>query len=149
MPNFTDTEGRVWPLSITYASCKKILAECDVNILDVASIDQTIGRLRLDNLLVGDIVLCLCAQECRTRGLSLDDLRASLDGEALDQASNALLEGLAAFFRRGQKGQLLTEMIQKMKALEETATQQALKDITGGTLGMSGALDTGSLVSST
>ncbi len=138
MPNFTDTLGRTWPLAISYSTCKRILAQCDINILDVAQIDQTIGRMRLDNLLVGDIVLCLCSAECTARGISLDNFQDSLDGEALDCASSALLEGLANFFRRGQKGKLLTEMISKLKQMEQTATNQALADIERETSGKSG-----------
>ena len=138
MPNFTDTLGRTWPLAISYSTCKRILAQCDINILDVAQIDQTIGRMRLDNLLVGDIVLCLCSAECTARGISLDNFQNSLDGEALDCASSALLEGLANFFRRGQKGKLLTEMISKLKQMEQTATNQALADIERETSGKSG-----------
>ncbi len=149
MPNFTDTLGRTWPLNISYATCKRILAQCDINILDVAQIDQTIGRMRLDNLLVGDIVLCLCSAECTARGISLDNFQDSLDGEALDCASSALLEGLANFFRRGQKGKLLTEMISKLKQMELTATNQALADIERETSGTPGDLATVSLESST
>ena len=134
MPNFTDTLGRTWPLAISYSTCKRILAQCDINILDVAQI----GRMRLDNLLVGDIVLCLCSAECTARGISLDNFQDSLDGEALDCASSALLEGLANFFRRGQKGKLLTEMISKLKQMEQTATNQALADIERETSGKSG-----------
>ncbi len=149
MPNFTDTLGRTWPLAISYATCKKILAQCDINILDVAQIDQTIGRMRLDNLLVGDIVLCLCSTECTARGISIDNFQDSLDGEALDCASSALLEGLANFFRRGQKGKLLTEMISKLKKMELTATNQALADIEREMNGTPGDLATVSLESST
>ncbi len=138
MPNFNDSQGRTWPLSISYATCKRILAQCDINILDVAQIDQTIGRMRLDNLLVGDTVLCLCSAECTARGISLDNFQDSLDGEALDCASSALLEGLASFFRRGQKGKLLTEMISKLKQMELTATNQALADFQCETSGKSG-----------
>ena len=138
MPNFTDSQGRTWPLNISYASCKRIQSQCDINILDVAQIDQTIGRMRLDNLLVGDIVLCLCSAECTARGISLDNFQDSLDGEALDCASSALLEGLANFFRRGQKGKLLTEMISKLKQMELTATNQALADFQCETSGKSG-----------
>ena len=138
MPNFTDSQGRTWPLSISYATCKRIQSQCDINILDVAQIDQTIGRMRLDNLLVGDIVLCLCSVECTARGISLDNFQDSLDGEALDCASSALLEGRAGFFRRGQKGRLLTEMISKLKQMEQTATNQALADIERETSGKSG-----------
>ena len=138
MPNFTDTLGRTWPLAISYSTCKRILSQCDINILDVAQIDQTIGRMRLDNLLVGDIVICLCSAECTARGISLDSFQDALDGEALDCASSALLEGLANFFRRGQKGKLLTEMISKLKQMELTATNQALADIERETSGKSG-----------
>lgn len=138
MPNFTDSQGRTWPLSISYATCKRIQSQCDINILDVAQIDHTIGRMRLDNLLVGDIVLCLCSAECTARGISLDNFQDSLDGEALDCASSALLEGLASFFRRGQKGKLLTEMISKLKQMELTATNQALADFQCETSGKSG-----------
>ena len=149
MPNFTDALGRTWPLNISYATCKRIQSQCDVNILDVAQIDQTIGRMRLDNLLVGDIVICLCSAECTARGISLDSFQDSLDGEALDCASSALLEGLANFFRRGQKGKLLTEMISKLKQMELTATNQALADIEREMNGTPGDLATVSLDSST
>ena len=149
MPNFTDALGRTWPLSISYATCKRIQSQCDINILDVAQIDHTIGRMRLDNLLVGDIVLCLCSAECTARGISLDNFQDSLDGEALDCASSALLEGLASFFRRGQKGKLLTEMISKLKQMELTATNQALADIEREMNGTPGDLATVSLESST
>jgi hypothetical protein len=142
MPNFTDALGRTWPLSVSYATCKRIQSQCDINLLDVAQIDQTIGRMRLDNLLVGDIVLCLCSAECTVRGISLDSFQDALDGEALDSASSALLEGLAHFFRRGQKGRLLTEMISKLKQMELTATNQALADIERETNGKSGDLAT-------
>ncbi len=149
MPSFIDSLGRTWPLTISYATCKKILNQCDINILDVAQIDQTIGRMRLDNLLIGDIVLCLCSPECTARGISMDNFQDSLDGEALDSASNALLEGLASFFRRGQKGKLLTEMISKLKQLELTATNQALADIERETSGTPGDSDTVLQASST
>ena len=149
MPNFTDALGRTWPLSITYATCKRILAQCEINLLDVAQIDQTIGRMRLDNLLVGDIVLCLCVSECTARGISIDSFQDALDGEALDGASSALLEGLANFFRRGQKGKLLTEMISKLKKMEETATNQALADIEREMNGTPGVSDTALQASST
>jgi hypothetical protein len=129
MNSFTDSSGRSWSITINYKTCKMVHEATRVNLLDLRNIDETLGRLRFDHLLIADIVIALCSQECRARDLHIDVLAAALDGEVLSKASDAILEGLGNFFRRSHTGKLLSSLIEKMRTLEAAAIHQAISEI--------------------
>jgi len=145
MPNFTDSRGRVWPIEINFRTAKRVLNDCTFDLFDLERIDTILRRLRFDTLLVGDIVMSLLTSELTARSVDPKQLEESLDGAAIESASDAILEGLESFFRRGPKGQLLSQLIQAIKENERMALAEALTKLPSLT---SGASDTNSAVSS-
>ena len=133
MSTFQDSAGRPWTIAINYKTCKLVHEQVGTNLLDLRTIDDTLAKLRFDNLLIADIVTTLCAAEVKARELTIDAFTSTLDGESLSEASDAILEGLGNFFQRSRTGKLLNTLIEKMRKLETEAINQAIAAVSSET----------------
>jgi hypothetical protein len=102
-----------------------------MNLLDMQRIDKTIALLRFDHLAIAEITLAIIDPEIKARNLAVESVASCFDGDVLEAAGNAILEGLENFSPSGRR-KLLTRMITKAKELEETAIASALREPTLG-----------------
>ena len=83
------------------------------------------SRLFSDPCFLCDVLFVLCAPEAEKRSVSDEDFGRALRGDALDSATEALLQGIADFFPQRRK-EVLTELLTKMRTYQGRVTEAAI-----------------------
>ena len=96
MKTFTDNAGRTWTLAINVDVLKRVRGLVDVNLLDILD-GKLIERLYRDPVLLCDVVYAVCKPEADARSVSDEDFGRAMAGDAIEQATKALLEDLVLF----------------------------------------------------
>lgn len=96
MKTFTDNAGRTWTIAINVDAIKRVRGLVDVNLLDILD-GKLIERLYRDPVLLCDAVYAVCKPEADARGVSDEDFGRAMAGDAIEQATKALLEELVNF----------------------------------------------------
>jgi len=129
MKVFKDTAGREWQVAINVAAVKRVRSLIDVDLMGI--LDGTLlEKLISDPVLLCDVVYCLVKPEADAKSVSDEDFGKAMGGDALEHATQALLEELADFFPQ-QKRALLHKALVKLKALEEKALAAAERKLAG------------------
>ena len=125
MKTFKDSEGREWPVAVNTTTAKRVRDLCNVDLLDVAS-DRgaLILRIAADAVLLGDVLYAMCRTKAEERGLTDEQFGEAMDGDAVEAATEALLEELVDFFR-GRKRALLTKALAKANQYVDMAADKA------------------------
>jgi len=96
MKTFTDNAGRTWTIAINVDVLKRVRGLVDVNLLDILD-GQLIERLYRDPVLLCDVVYAVCKPEADAQSVSDEDFGRAMAGDAIEQATKALLEELVNF----------------------------------------------------
>ena len=96
MKTFTDTTGRVWTVTINVNAIKRVRALIDVDLLEVIE-GTLLERLIRDPILLCDVVYAVCKPEADKLGVTDEEFGKAMAGDAIDQATKALLEELVGF----------------------------------------------------
>jgi len=96
MKTFTDNAGRTWTLAINVDVLKRVRGLVDVNLLDIID-GKLIERLYRDPVLLCDVVYAVCKPEADAKSVSDEDFGRAMAGDAIEQATKALLEELVLF----------------------------------------------------
>lgn len=132
MHTFLDTRGRTWIITINVDAIRRVRALLGVNLLDVVE-GNLLERLVSDPILLCDILFALIRPEAEARQISDEDFGRALGGDALDQATNALLEELVDFFPSGKRV-VLRKALEKLRTLEALALETATRRLESGEL---------------
>lgn len=124
MPTFYDREQTAWIIVLDFGLLRRIKRELSVDLLRVVDDPQSLEQLG-ENIetLVNVVWLCVETQ-AEKMNLTDEDFGSRLDGEAIDQATRALLEALVDFFPSNRRP-ILRKLIEKTTAIE-TATLAAI-----------------------
>lgn len=121
MTAFKDTSGRTWTLALNVDALKRVRALCDVDLMDVVQDrGELLGRLSSDPVLLCDVIYAICKPDADAKGASDEDFGRAMAGDAVDQATNALLEALVDFFP-GPRRAVLARVFKKLKAVQAKA----------------------------
>lgn len=105
MRTFTDTAGRTWTLQLNLGTAKRVRDVLNVDLLQPEQGDPPLlTRLGTDELLLGEVICCLLADQFEARKVTDADIRAGFDGATLLAAQKAFYEEIEDFFR--QRGRL-------------------------------------------
>ncbi|MEW6197753.1 MAG: hypothetical protein AB1601_03690 [Planctomycetota bacterium] len=96
MKTFTDNAGRTWTIAINVDVLKRVRGLVDVNLLDILD-GKLIERLYRDPVLLCDVVYAVCKPEADAKSVSDEDFGRAMAGDAIEQATKALLEELVLF----------------------------------------------------
>lgn len=125
---WTDNTGHLHPLKIDGATAKRLLRECDINLLtclvDTGHIQTIIKRLAEQPEVL--MAACACCEGIDEK--SQDKYFSLWDGDAFQTASVALLEAIADFFPVRPR-QILTTLIGKMTEAAEMVGNRALATV--------------------
>ena len=126
MPNFKDTMGRVWPVSLTVSSLRRIrdLVGVDLAALDGFREDGPVARVSSDPILLADVLYALCQNDADGRKLSREEFQDAIAGDCITAAQDALLEALADFFP-GAQSRLMRKVLATARELREKAEAEA------------------------
>lgn len=96
MRTFKDNAGRTWTVSITVDAIKRVRGLLDVDLLEVVG-GKLIDQLISDPVLLCDIVYAVCKPEADAQGISDEDFGKAMAGDAIEHATEALLDELVSF----------------------------------------------------
>ncbi len=125
MTTFNDTQGRTWTVTINVDAIRRVRSLLNVNLLDAVD-GNLLEQLVVDPVLLCDILFALVQPEAQAKNVSDEDFGRALGGDALDQATTALLEGLADFFPSGKRA-VFRKALAKLKQLEALALETTSK----------------------
>lgn len=116
MAQFTDTLGRQWNVDLTIGTARRLKAAGVVDLLSDESgklIESLIGDV--GKLL--DVIWTCVHDQAATLGVDQDAFWDAIDGDVIDQATEALLEALVNFTRPSRRP-ALRAVLSRMRAAE-------------------------------
>ncbi len=132
MRTFQDNQKRTWEVAVTVDAVKRVRSLLDVDLLALME-GELLERLVTDPILLCDIIFVVCKRQADRDGISDEDFGRSMAGDAIDDATTAMLEELADFFRKGQR-EVLRKALTKITKLEQMAVDAAAKILESGKL---------------
>ena len=123
MKSFVDITGRAWSLAINVDAVKRVKALVNVDLLQAVE-GKLIEQLVSDPILLCDVVYVLCKPQADQLGVSDEDFGRAMAGDAIEQATSAMLEELVDFFPSRRRA-LLTKAVGKFRTLQETVISAA------------------------
>jgi hypothetical protein len=125
MKTFTDNAGRTWTVAINVECIKRVKTLLSVNLLDAIE-GKLIEQLVSDPILLCDVIFAICKPEADTKEISDEEFGRAMAGDAIDNATTALLEELVDFFPSGKR-QVLAKALAKLKTFQSKAVETASK----------------------
>lgn len=119
MKTFIDNAARAWTVAINVDAIKRVRDLVGVNLLEVIE-GKLLDRLIGDPVLLCDVIYSVCKPEADARNVTDVDFGRAMAGDAIDGATNALLEELVDFFPQGRR-RVLGKALAKLKKLEAAA----------------------------
>jgi len=105
MKNFHDNAGRNWTVTLNVATLKRIRALTAIDLINIISLDEhrkpnveLLERLSEDPILLVDVLYAACKPEADAQNVTDEQFGAAMAGDAIEHATNALLEELVSFF---------------------------------------------------
>ncbi|MEM1213445.1 MAG: hypothetical protein AAGI68_14250 [Planctomycetota bacterium] len=119
MKQFEDTTGRVWRMSVTVNTIKRVR---DLVGIDLAEADEAVfTRVLGDPLELVNLLFVLCQPQAAEDGVTDEQFGESMSGETIDAAVDAFLEELVGFFPQPRRG-LMAKALKRSQELIEKGT---------------------------
>jgi len=123
MRTFSDATGHDWQIALTLGSAARVKDALSVDLLQPEAGDPPLlTRLGTDELLLGEVICCLLADQFEKHKVTAEEVSNSFDGKTLLAAQSAFYEELIDFFlNRGRADRA------KMVAAQAKAIEAAIK----------------------
>lgn len=115
MKTFTDNTGRTWTLVINVDAVKRVRSVVGVNLMEAVE-GSLIEKLVSDPVLLCDVIYAVAKPEADANKISDEEFGRAMAGDAIEQATTALLEELVDFFPRDRR-RLLGKALEKLRKL--------------------------------
>jgi hypothetical protein len=125
MQKFKDLLGREWELSITIGSVRQVKEHTGIDLLDFPDVLQ---QLAADIIGLCNVLFILVKPQADKAGVSDEDFGYALGGQVIEDASEALVDELIAFFPQRRR-ELLMQIKTKTAEYQEAQLQKAKKQI--------------------
>lgn len=110
MKSFVDKNARAWSIVVNIATVKRVRALCNVNLLELITVDDSgktdssvLDKLSEDPVLLVDVLYAVCKPEADKLGISDEQFGESLDGDAIEKATENLLDEIVDFFPEAKR----------------------------------------------
>jgi hypothetical protein len=134
MRHFTDNEGRQWSFRLDVNVIRRVRTMTGCNLLAIFDkADDVLGRLGADPILLADVLYAICRPEADARNVTDEDFGRGLYGQAIADATDALLEALADFFEP-RRARLLRAILGRMQKVQAAAQELVEAKLESGTL---------------
>lgn len=131
MKQFKDNIERTWTLSLNIATAKRVKDVLNFDLLS-DEIGEMVGRLSTDPVLLCDVIFVLVMEEAETRSVTDVNFGEAMAGDAIENATQALLEEIVEFFPP-KKRHVLRIALDRMAEAEVLLLDRAEKAILGRT----------------
>jgi len=129
MSSFKDKNGDVWLIELTVGTVKRVKNALGADLMGVASRDsRLLESLYEDPELLVNVIYVLCSEQCEARKIDDETFGNLFNGDAIFQATEALVEGLVDFFPKGRQ-ELLKKVVEKLKVAEGLAATKIGQEI--------------------
>lgn len=124
MRSFNDREGRAWQLTVDLPAAKRVR---QATAFDVMTAD--FEKLSADPITLVDVIYCLCKQQADAAGITDEQFgRLLSSGDAINGATDALLEELSDFFPTGRR-EVAKEALARLREVESKAMPLLLAEM--------------------
>ena len=120
MQTFRDNAGRTWTVSVDVAAIKRVRALAGFDLLSVLD-GKAIDRLIADPVLLCDVLCAVCRPEAERLGVTDEDFGRAMAGDAIEHATQALLEELVSFCPNPRDRKRLRKFVTTMWTTMEKA----------------------------
>jgi len=150
MHSFKDNQDRQWELNLTIGSVRRVKGLLDINLLEPeAGEPPLLTRLGTDEMLLVDVIFCLCKPQADENNISDEQFGEGLGGEAILAAQQAFYDELVDFFRKRGRTDRATAVMKQAKVIRmavekvttivesldlESEMDKALKEASGNSL---------------
>lgn len=134
MESFFDKNKNRWTIELTVGSARRVLAECNIDLLNVIKIDDggidttVFSKLSDDPFLLVSVIFSLCKSQVEKQNLSADDFADLWDSETVAQAVDALTKEIINFSQPAKK-KMLALLYNKTQAFQQKMEQQIEKTL--------------------
>ena len=133
MKQFKDNEGRTWDVSVNVATIKRVRDLADVDLMGITD-GTIIEQLIRDPVLLCNAVYAACKPQADEQGVSDEDFGRAMAGDAIEHATNALLEDLVAFSPSPRDRKNLGQVLAATNRLMDRARDLVEQKLTSGEL---------------
>lgn len=120
---FKDKNGADWPIEIDLSVVTRVYRDTGINLNDLILTDKH-AKLGDDPETLGRLLWSLCESTARERSIAPEAFPRIFNGDALEEAMNALADACADFFPSGRRS-LARNVIEKGKAFQTAALAAA------------------------
>jgi hypothetical protein len=127
LKTFRDNKRRVWTLEVNVAAIKRVRGLCKVDLNSIVEVDaenrptaHLLEQLSSDPVLLVDVLYAICKPEADKLGVSDEDFGESMAGDAIEQATEALLDEIVDFFPSAKR-QVMKKILNATRRFEEIA----------------------------
>ncbi len=132
MHAFKDNLGAAWSVTLDVTQLRAVRAELGLDLLNLAA-DGAIAQLSSDPIALADCLFVLCRDQAKERRIDDSQFGRRLRGDAIDEATAALLEELCDFFPPSKRA-VLSRALTKSRELQPAALAKMVAQIDALTL---------------
>lgn len=121
MKTFNDNQNRQWTIEINVNALKSVKAALDIDLMEISG-GNLIERLTTDFVLLIDVIYVLCRKQADALSIGDEEFGRAMVGDAIENATIALLEGITDFFPSRRRATLKKAM-SKMEKLDLMAME--------------------------
>ena len=127
MRTFKDKKSKEWSVEITVGVIKRVNDLLQVNLLDVVG-GNLLKELASDPIMLVNVLYVVVKPQADAAGVTDEQFGELLVGDSVEEATDALLNGLADFFPKLQR-EILLKALAKIKSLNGDLMATAGKKI--------------------
>ena len=127
MRTFKDNAGRTWTLALDVWTVKQVRDLLAMDLLDLGESPgkpSLLVRLISDPVLLVDVIYAVCRDQAAGAGISDEQFGRAMAGDAIEQATTAVLEELVDFFP-SRRRIVLRKAMDKLRSLESVVLEAA------------------------
>lgn len=131
MPSFKDRAGRSWLVELDVSTVRRVRQKTEdgIDLLAVFDNDgELLNRLYSDPILLAEVLWAICQPQIDDKQITDEEFGRGLAGEAIADATTALLEALADFFPGPKRTALLKAKV-KIGELEKLADHRVQMEV--------------------
>ena len=133
MATFEDSKGRQWVVHCDVGTIARVRRETGCDLAKLLASKEALQELADDPVRLVEVIWSVIEPQAETRSVSPEDFGSSLVGDAIERATDALVEAIIDFFPK-RRGNLLRQLVEKTKSLETAISQKIEKQIEGLTV---------------
>ncbi len=123
MPEFTDTNGKIWTVRLDAPTIADVRRDCEVDLADMEG--KVASDLENDPVLLVNVLYVVCREQAIKGDISDRDFGRSIVGDPIGAATKALTDAITDFFPSGKRT-LLRSLVNKQGEIRDKGTALAL-----------------------